>query len=328
MKKWMTLCILSICLMLCGCGQKENKENETSFVGTIIDMTDTSVHMSVEEGDEVLASGNEVTFEITDELKASKDFTPEVGDRLSVTIRGDIAESFPLQVTAVSWAPNLVGSAYISTEESGQADYLAMIMVQGKLYYDSDEVSTEVRCGNMDGEITSTADTEPTKDNQSNFGMGYGYQYGADDTIQVNIDNSWHIFIPYGVKQDDWDNLTEQQKMEQDPTYHSDEVAYSVIDGTYTMDSEDESQMYSPSVTFSTEDNAFLFTFDVLSSYANHGTYFVENDEVVATTSDEKYVFVFQIIDDAIISFVEDKSASTKTVEGKVAVPDGAVFNK
>ena len=41
----------------------------------------------------------------------------------------------------------------------------------------------------MDGEITSTVDgTEiPTEDNQSNFGSGFGYQYGADDRTFYKI---------------------------------------------------------------------------------------------------------------------------------------------
>ena len=221
---------------------------------------------------------------------------------------------------------NMESVTYITTEETGQADYPAMIMVQGKLYYDSDEISTEARCGNMDGEITSDTNTEPTEDNQSNFGTGYEYQFWTDDEIHVYIDDEWHIFIPYGVKQDDWDNLTEQQKMEQDPTYHGDEAPYKITDGTYAMDSKFESQIYPPTVTFSTEDMTFSFGFDALSSYMNVGTYVIENDEIVATTFDGKYAFVFQIIDETSVSFVADKSASTKMVEGKTAVPDGAVF--
>lgn len=47
----------------------------------------------------------------------------------------------------------------------------------------------------MDGEITSTVkQTEiPNKNNQSNFGKNYGYQY-VDDTIEVNIDGKWIVF--------------------------------------------------------------------------------------------------------------------------------------
>ena len=70
-------------------------------------------------------------------------------------------------------------------------------LVNDKLYYDTGRESTiSARCGNMDGEITSTVDeTEiPTEDNQSNFGSGFGYQYGPDDTIEIYINEKWLVF--------------------------------------------------------------------------------------------------------------------------------------
>lgn len=101
----------------------------------------------------------------------------------------------------------------------GVADYPAMIRVKGDLYYDSGEISEELRCGMMDGQITSMAEGEPTEDDQSNFGSGYGYQYGAN-TIEVCIDDTWHVFLPYQTERTvDWDSLSEQEKMEIEPTY-------------------------------------------------------------------------------------------------------------
>lgn len=76
-------------------------------------------------------------------------------------------------------------------------DRIPMIRVNGKLYYDTGSESTiTARCGNMDGEITSAVDgTEiPTENNQSNFGSGFGYQYGADDTIEVYMNEKWFVF--------------------------------------------------------------------------------------------------------------------------------------
>ena len=48
----------------------------------------------------------------------------------------------------------------------------------------------------MDGEITSTVDGSeiPIEDNQSNFGSGFGYQYAADDTIEIYMNEKWFIF--------------------------------------------------------------------------------------------------------------------------------------
>lgn len=49
----------------------------------------------------------------------------------------------------------------------------------------------------MDGEITSEVDgsEKPTKDNQSNFGTGYGYQYGSQEgIIEINMNEKWWVF--------------------------------------------------------------------------------------------------------------------------------------
>ena len=80
--------------------------------------------------------------------------------------------------------------------ESTKGDYPALIQVNGIVYRDSGESSTDARCGVMDGEITTQCDEIPTEDNQSNFGTGYGYQIGKD-RIDVLIDDQWHIFVPY-----------------------------------------------------------------------------------------------------------------------------------
>ena len=76
-------------------------------------------------------------------------------------------------------------------------DRIPMVRVNGKLYYDTGrESTTSGRCGNMDGKITSTVNGTgiPTEDNQSNFGSGFGYQYGADDTIEIYMNEKWIVF--------------------------------------------------------------------------------------------------------------------------------------
>lgn len=85
-----------------------------------------------------------------------------------------------------------------TTEDSVLGDLIPMVMVKGELYLDTGRESTvEGRCGMMDGEITSAVDAtqKPTCDDQSNFGTGYGYQYGQEEgTIEVNIDGKWWVF--------------------------------------------------------------------------------------------------------------------------------------
>jgi len=89
-----------------------------------------------------------------------------------------------------------------STEIPG--DRIPMVMVDGLLYYDTGKESTlEGRCGMMDGEITSTVDVSeiPTEDNQSNFGTGFGYQYGINNSIDIQMeDGTWFVFQREGTE--------------------------------------------------------------------------------------------------------------------------------
>lgn len=78
-----------------------------------------------------------------------------------------------------------------------KSDLISVVMVNDVLYYDTGRESIiDERCGNMDGEITSTVEESkiPTENNQSNFGSGYGYQYGEKGTIEVYMNDKWVIF--------------------------------------------------------------------------------------------------------------------------------------
>lgn len=89
-----------------------------------------------------------------------------------------------------------------TTSVEPQQQNVLMIKVNDEYYYsEGKESEFGARCGVTDGEITSTVEqTEiPNKNNQSNFGKGYGYQY-VDNTIEVNIDGKWIVF----EKQNEW----------------------------------------------------------------------------------------------------------------------------
>lgn len=71
------------------------------------------------------------------------------------------------------------------------------VRIDGVLYYDTGAVSdAETRRAILDGVITDTTDADalPTEDGQSNFGTGYGYQFAADGTVEVEIDGEYVIF--------------------------------------------------------------------------------------------------------------------------------------
>lgn len=104
------------------------------------------------------------------------------------------------------------GTESVTEEAESQAEeveVVPMVMVKGELYYATGrECELTGRCGTMDGNITSTVSGEeiPTEDNQSNFGIGYGYQYGTENTLEIPIDNVWYVF----EKRDETVSVTEE----------------------------------------------------------------------------------------------------------------------
>ena len=88
--------------------------------------------------------------------------------------------------------------------EEEKWDLVPMVMVDGVLYYDTGHNNnTDLRCGNLDGEITSTVEgwEIPSRNNQSNFGIGYGYQYGSiEGTVDINLYGKWRIFATEEVR--------------------------------------------------------------------------------------------------------------------------------
>lgn len=158
----------------------------TTFQATVIEVTDSSILVKPVDDSPELDSSDQFSVPNTEKLAL------QTGDTVEITYNGEILESYPAQL----------GEVYeITPLEQAKADVMwdriPMVRVNGKLYYDTGRESTvSGRCGNMDGEITSTVDgTEiPTEDNQSNFGSGFGYQYGSDDTIEVYMNEKWFVF--------------------------------------------------------------------------------------------------------------------------------------
>ena len=77
-------------------------------------------------------------------------------------------------------------------------DLAPMVMIDGFVYVDIGEESTRIeRVDAFDGEITSTVaqNQNPTENTQSNFGTGYGYQYGPNGTIEILMNDKWWVFL-------------------------------------------------------------------------------------------------------------------------------------
>jgi hypothetical protein len=131
------------------------------------------------------------------------------GDVVEIYFDGSIAETYPAQIVSITGlgiiekqeaAQPVAGSEETSEAQAG-GDQPALIRVKGVLYRGSGEIDdVPGRCGVMDGSITQECSGIPTEDGQSNFGAGYGYQYGrTEDSIEVYIDEEWHIFVSYEI---------------------------------------------------------------------------------------------------------------------------------
>ena len=159
---------------------------EITFQATVIEVMDESVLVRPADDSSEFNAADKLSIPNKEKLAL------QIGDTVEIVYNGELLESYPAQL----------GKVYKITlleQENAHAmwDRIPMVRVNNKLYYDTGRESTlSGRCGIMDGEITSTVDgTEiPMEDNQSNFGCGFGYQYGADDTIEIYMNEKWVVF--------------------------------------------------------------------------------------------------------------------------------------
>lgn len=99
-----------------------------------------------------------------------------------------------LWVLESNFGPQIAGGI---SPQAEVIDVVPMVMIHDKYYYDTGRISTELRCGNMDGTIEYSVEPheKPQRNGESNFGAPYGFQYGSEgDTIAVCIDGEWVIF--------------------------------------------------------------------------------------------------------------------------------------
>lgn len=106
-----------------------------------------------------------------------------------------------------------------------------------------------------------------------------------------------------------------------------DKAVYGLSEGVYKAKQEND-DVLTPYVTFDMQNSTFTFSYDPLSSYLSVGKYEIKNGKVTAKTDDGKYTYIFEIIDNDTIAFVEKGSSDIKmTVEDeKSSVVDGTEF--
>ena len=170
---------------------------DSVFQAEILGIFDSYYLVEPVEGSPELRSSDRIEVKI-EPLDPSLE--PEVGDIIEIIHSGEIMESDPARLQDV------YSIRVVNEEEQEQWAMIPMVMVGGKLYLDTGmESSVEARCGVMDGEITSSVDgtKKPTQDGESNFGTGYGYQYGPQEgTIEIFMNEKWWVFATEDVRQE------------------------------------------------------------------------------------------------------------------------------
>ena len=151
---------------------------------------------------------------------------PQVGDIIEITYDGKILETYPARLNKVNRLKVV--------KEAEKYDLIPMVMVDGKLYLDTGiKSSIEARCGVMDGEITSSVDgtKKPTQDGESNFGTGYGYQYGSQEgTIEIYMNEKWLIFATEEVRQQIQFPTAEETIIFHDRTFNKSSLSQETIE--------------------------------------------------------------------------------------------------
>ena len=168
------------------------EKTEVAFLATILEINNQAYLVEPVVGSNELKSSDQIIVPMKN-INPSPE--PKVGDIIEIIYDGSIAESYPAQITNV-YGIKVVEA--VAEEVIVGGDLIPMVMVNGEIYMDTGHESTvEARCGMMDGEITSTVDgtEQPTKDNESNFGTGYGYQYGTHEgLIEIYMNDKWWVF--------------------------------------------------------------------------------------------------------------------------------------
>ncbi len=101
-------------------------------------------------------------------------------------------------------------------------DYPAAIMVDGSVFLLSGTpMSAEVDASSIIGYTESYTDTFPEKNGETNFNSELDMPYAkVEGGIAVLYQNEWYLCTPKDTEIN-WDDLSEEEKMEQDPTYNA-----------------------------------------------------------------------------------------------------------
>ena len=172
----------------------ESTPDRMRFEAEILEIYDGNYLVKPVEGSWELNSADRIEVPIRNVHPSPE---PEIGDVIEIEYSGEILETYPARITE-AFSIRVV-------KEAETWALIPMVMVNGTLYLDTGYESDAIeRTDHFDGEITSQVDgsERPSVDDQSNFGTGYGYQYGkTEGTIELFMNGKWWIFATEEARQ-------------------------------------------------------------------------------------------------------------------------------
>ncbi len=169
MKKWMIPLLAFFSLVLLGgCGKNEAADNSMAEIQTV-----TATTAADTQKEEATTAADTQKEEATTAADTRK-------EEAFTAVEGQVTEE----------------KAEASESSVPVPECVPSVMINGILYQDTGYISSAVGCGTMDGEITSTVDSDrlPARNGQSNFGTGYKYQISSEGQMIVVVDANWKIF--------------------------------------------------------------------------------------------------------------------------------------
>ncbi|MBQ4524010.1 MAG: hypothetical protein IJA10_13825 [Lachnospiraceae bacterium] len=219
MKKILFISMMSIFILLAGCGKEEEKVKtgvtaEVYFDAVVLEVNESSFLVEPKEESNEKKSADKIVvsrknMEDEESLKIMEQIG--VGDTVSIGYDGMIAETYPAQITALeitilnkadssenvnSTKENVTNTTINESDAMDGEEFVRMVMLNDKLYVDTKETSSMLRCGNADfGFDSSVEKGKPTQNYQTNFGTGYAGQYSIrENRVEICIDDVWHVF--------------------------------------------------------------------------------------------------------------------------------------
>lgn len=211
--------VMSMFIILAGCGKEEENQKagvatEVYFKAVVIEVNENSFLVEPEDDASEKKSADKIVVgvkNLEDEESLQMIEQIEVGDIVNIGYDGMIAETYPAQITALeisiskkadstgdkdSTKGNDTNTMLNDSDSKDGEGFVRMVMLNDKLYVDTNETSAMLRCGNADFNFdTSVEKGKPTQNYQTNFGIGYAGQYSIrENRIEVCIDNVWHVF--------------------------------------------------------------------------------------------------------------------------------------